>query len=113
MFQGFLLTPYEKNLEFWRQLWRVVERSDVVVQIVDSRVPLMFRSHDLEAYVHEVSPNKMNAILVNKSDFLTESQRQAWAEYFTKEKVRVLFFSATSETPGLPYILSTITTISR
>lgn len=24
--KGFLLTPYEKNLEFWRQLWRVVER---------------------------------------------------------------------------------------
>lgn len=23
---GVLLTPYEKNLEFWRQLWRVVER---------------------------------------------------------------------------------------
>jgi large subunit GTPase 1 len=24
--EGVLLTPYEKNLEFWRQLWRVVER---------------------------------------------------------------------------------------
>jgi len=24
--EGLLLTPYEKNLEFWRQLWRVVER---------------------------------------------------------------------------------------
>lgn len=23
---GLLLTPYEKNLDFWRQLWRVVER---------------------------------------------------------------------------------------
>lgn len=21
-----ILTPYEKNLDFWRQLWRVVER---------------------------------------------------------------------------------------
>ena len=26
------LTPFEKNLEVWRQLWRVVERSHVVVQ---------------------------------------------------------------------------------
>lgn len=26
---GITLTPYEKNLEFWRQLWRVIERSDV------------------------------------------------------------------------------------
>lgn len=28
-----LLTPYEKNLEVWRQLWRVVERSDLVVTV--------------------------------------------------------------------------------
>ena len=30
--------------EFWRQLWRVIERSDLVIQIVDSRNPLLFRS---------------------------------------------------------------------
>ena len=24
--EGVLLTPYEKNIEFWKQLWRVVER---------------------------------------------------------------------------------------
>lgn len=23
---GITLTPFEKNLEFWRQLWRVIER---------------------------------------------------------------------------------------
>ncbi|KAJ8939176.1 hypothetical protein NQ318_017073 [Aromia moschata] len=80
---GILLTPYEKNLQFWRQLWRVVERSDVVVQIVDARNPLLFRCEDLEKYVLEVSKNKMNLILVNKADFLTERQREYWAEYFS------------------------------
>ena len=28
-----MLTPFEKNLEVWRQLWRVLERSDIVVQV--------------------------------------------------------------------------------
>lgn len=28
-----VLTPFEKNLEVWRQLWRVLERSDVIVQV--------------------------------------------------------------------------------
>jgi len=79
----------------------VVERSDVVVQIVDARVPLMFRCRDLESYVKEVSPNKLNTILVNKSDFLTESQRRKWAEYFTEEGMKVLFFSATAEATGI------------
>lgn len=93
--ENLLLTPYEKNLEFWRQLWRVIERSDVVVQIVDARNPLLFRCADLESYVNEVDPTKMNLILLNKADFLTEEQRKCWAEYFDKEGVRVAFFSAT------------------
>ena len=37
--QGSLLTPFEKNLEVWRQLWRVLERSQLVVQIVHARDP--------------------------------------------------------------------------
>ncbi|EDW82654.1 uncharacterized protein Dwil_GK10107 [Drosophila willistoni] len=90
-----LMTPYEKNLEFWRQLWRVVERSDVVVQIVDARNPLLFRSLDLELYVKEVKSTKMNMILVNKSDLLTQEQRKYWAEYFDKEGIRTAFYSAT------------------
>ncbi|KAH8331875.1 hypothetical protein KR067_000208 [Drosophila pandora] len=90
-----IMTPYEKNLEFWRQLWRVVERSDVVIQIVDARNPLLFRSVDLERYVKEVNPNKMNMILVNKSDLLTAEQRRHWAEYFDGEGIRTAFYSAT------------------
>ncbi|XP_036339361.1 large subunit GTPase 1 homolog [Rhagoletis pomonella] len=93
--QDILLTPYEKNLEFWRQLWRVVERSDVIVQIVDARNPLLFRNLDLERYVKEVNPAKMNMILVNKSDMLTEQQRKHWAAYFDAEGIRTAFFSAT------------------
>ena len=93
--EGLMLTPYEKNLEFWRQLWRVIERSDVIVQIVDARNPLLFRCEDLEKYVKEVDAEKMNMILINKADFLTEMQRQIWMDYFSKLGVRVAFFSAT------------------
>uniref|UniRef100_A0A182SFS3 Large subunit GTPase 1 homolog n=1 Tax=Anopheles maculatus TaxID=74869 RepID=A0A182SFS3_9DIPT len=92
--EDMLMTPYEKNLDFWRQLWRVVERSDIVVQIVDARNPLLFRTEDLERYVEELDPNKMNMILINKSDFLTAEQRVYWAKYFDEQGVRVAFYSA-------------------
>jgi hypothetical protein len=36
------VTPFEKNLEVWRQLWRVLERSDMAVQVVDARNPLLY-----------------------------------------------------------------------
>ncbi|KAM4575284.1 large subunit GTPase 1 homolog [Fundulus diaphanus] len=99
--QKLILTPFERNLEFWRQLWRVIERSDVVVQIVDARNPLLFRCADLEAYVKEVSPNKVNMVLVNKADLLTREQRKVWAKYFQKEGLRAVFWSALAESNRL------------
>ena len=35
-------TPFEKNIEVWRQLWRVLERSDMLLQIVDARNTLLY-----------------------------------------------------------------------
>ncbi|XP_055977565.1 large subunit GTPase 1 homolog isoform X2 [Sorex fumeus] len=96
--QKLLLTPFERNLDFWRQLWRVIERSDIVVQIVDARNPLLFRCEDLECYVKEIDENKENVILINKSDLLTPGQRSAWATHFEKEGVKVIFWSALAET---------------
>lgn len=92
---GIVLTPFERNLELWRQLWRVIERSDVVMQILDARNPLLTRCLDLEAYVKEVDQRKTCVLLLNKADLLTEGQRRAWAEYFEKEGVKALFWSAT------------------
>jgi large subunit GTPase 1 len=89
-----LMTPFERNLEVWRQLWRVIERSDVVVQIVDARNPLMFRSEDLEAYVKDVDPKKANLLLINKADMMTYSQRKAWANYLKGANIAYKFFSA-------------------
>ena len=82
--EDFTLTPFERNLEVWRQLWRVVERSDLVVQIVDARNPLCFWCEDLDRYVKdELSHNSDDQtgrergclLLINKSDLLTRSQR--------------------------------------
>ncbi|KAF6734318.1 Large subunit GTPase 1-like [Oryzias melastigma] len=95
--QKLILTPFEKNLEFWRQLWRVIERSDIVVQIVDARNPSLFRCADLESYVKEVSPDKVNMLLVNKADLLSREQRKIWARFFEKEGLRAVFWSALAE----------------
>ncbi|KAI0146372.1 putative ribosome biogenesis GTPase Lsg1 [Xylariaceae sp. FL1272] len=93
-YNDLLMTPFERNLEVWRQLWRVIERSDLVVQIVDARNPLMFRSEDLENYVKDVNPAKKNLLLVNKADMMTTAQRKAWSKYFNEKRISYRFFSA-------------------
>ncbi|EER27256.1 hypothetical protein D8B26_005809 [Coccidioides posadasii str. Silveira] len=92
--QDLLMTPFERNIEVWRQLWRVIERSDLIVQIVDARNPLLFRSEDLEKYVKEVDPKKRNLLLVNKADMMTPHQRELWADFFESQGISYKFFSA-------------------
>lgn len=89
------VTPFEKNLEVWRQLWRVIERSQVVCQIVDARNPLFFRSPDLEAYVKEQS--KRYVLILNKADLVDQEVREKWSAYLLSENLEHFHFSANQE----------------
>ncbi|EER06625.1 GTPase, putative, partial [Perkinsus marinus ATCC 50983] len=101
--QGYILTPFEKNLDFWKQLWRTVERSDVIFQILDARDPLFYYCEDLTKYVEEVAKaqgrKKSSVVLMNKSDFVPKEIRDGWKKYFEEEHagVRLEFFSALQE----------------
>ena len=104
--EDLLMTPFERNIEVWRQLWRVIERSHLVVQIVDARNPLRFRCEDLESYVAEIEGSegengsgegkRRSLLLVNKSDLLTRAQRVAWADYFETQGLQYAFYSASN-----------------
>ncbi|WWC60276.1 uncharacterized protein I303_102845 [Kwoniella dejecticola CBS 10117] len=102
-----LMTPFERNIQLWRQLWRVLERSHLIVQIVDARNPLGFRCADLEEYVQEIGSDetdeeitvpgkgkRKSLLLINKADLLTYDQRQTWADYFEANNISYAFFSA-------------------
>lgn len=103
-----LLTPYERNLNVWRQLWRVIERSQLVVQIVDGRNPQMFWARDLDPYTRKMGERevkwrsngtldcegKRSLVLINKADLMDQDQRNKWADFFDNQGVRYAFFSA-------------------
>lgn len=96
--QGLFLTPYERNLDFWRQLWRCLERSDLLVQIVDARDPDFYYCRDLVRYVNEIGRGQKRLMLLcNKADFLSDEQRARWREYFESKGIDALFFSALQE----------------
>ncbi|KAA8544362.1 hypothetical protein F0562_022370 [Nyssa sinensis] len=96
-----VLTPFEKNLDIWRQLWRVVERSDLIVMVVDARDPLFYRCPDLEAYAREIDEHKRTLLLINKADLLPFSVRDKWAKYFRHHGILFLFWSAKAASAAL------------
>ena len=91
------ITPYEKNIEVWKQLWMTVDKSQLLFQIVDGRNPLYYRCPDLEKYIKEVDPNKQCVLIVNKADLMYKKIRQNWADYFKINNIKYIFFSATTE----------------
>ncbi|CAK7332049.1 unnamed protein product [Dovyalis caffra] len=99
--ENLVLTPFEKNLDIWRQLWRVLERSDLLVMVVDARDPLFYRCPDLEAYALEIDEHKRTLLLVNKADLLPFSVRQKWADYFRHHGILFLFWSAKAASAAL------------
>lgn len=94
---NFILTPFERNIEMWRQLWRVVEVSDLLVQIVDARNPMLFYCEDLATYAKEIKPNMKFLLLVNKADLLVPEQKEFWKNYFDSRNIEFCFFSASVE----------------
>ncbi|XP_041989890.1 GTPase LSG1-1-like [Salvia splendens] len=99
--ENLVLTPFEKNLDIWRQLWRVLERSDLIVMVVDARDPLFYRCPDLEAYAREIDEHTKTVLLVNKADLLPCSVREQWANYFHEHGILFLFWSAKAATAAL------------
>ncbi|RYG66259.1 hypothetical protein EON64_10170, partial [archaeon] len=80
------LTPFEKNLDVWRQLWRVCERSDILLQVVDARNPLLYLTRELLEHVGHSGRHMV--VVLNKADLLTPLQREAWARYHIYTYVR-------------------------
>ena len=91
------ITPYEKNLEVWKQLWLTVEKGQILFQIVDGRNPLYYRCPDLEKYIKEIDNNKEIILIINKADLMNEKLRQNWSEYFKENNIKYIFFSAINE----------------
>ena len=91
------ITPFEKNLEVWKQLWIVVEKSEILFQIVDGRNPLYFYCKDLDNYIKEVDCNKKTVLIINKADLMSREIRKNWLEYFEEKNIKIIFFSALEE----------------
>ena len=91
------ITPFEKNVDIWRQLWRVIEKCDLLLQIVDARNPYFFYSADLEKYIKEVGEGKQFILLVNKADYLSPELIAHWNAYFSSKGINHIFFSALKE----------------
>lgn len=89
------MSYWELNLETWRQLWRVLELSDVVLVIVDARFPTLMFPPSLFHFVKN-ELNKNLIICLNKVDLIEASVVLAWKKYFEEKypSIKITLFTS-------------------
>ncbi|XP_054861479.1 guanine nucleotide-binding protein-like 1 [Amphiprion ocellaris] len=94
------LSHFEHNLETWRQLWRVLEMSDIILLIVDIRHPVL---QFPPALYHHITGDlhKQVVLVLNKADLCPPPLVIAWKHYMTSQFPHLQIVCFTSH-PGQP-----------
>ena len=69
-----------------RQMQEDLKLIDLIIELVDARVPLSSRNPDID----QLGQNKSRLILLNKADLADERQNETWKEYFQSKGFHVV-----------------------
>ena len=75
-----------------RQMQEDLKLIDLIIELVDARIPLSSRNPDID----ELVKNKARLILLNKSDLADERYNEQWSAYFQKKGFYVVKVNAKS-----------------
>ncbi|XP_064593581.1 guanine nucleotide-binding protein-like 1 [Zonotrichia leucophrys gambelii] len=97
------LAPFEHNLETWRQLWRVLDMSDIVLLIADARHPALGIPPSLCSHITQDLAKGLILIL-NKVDLTPPAVATAWSHLLRARygPARVVPFSTNPGAPPAP-----------
>ena len=73
-----------------RQMQEDIKLIDLVIELVDARIPLSSRNPDID----DLGKNKYRLILMNKSDLADKRETEKWGEYFKKKGFFVVSLDA-------------------
>ncbi|OQR83641.1 guanine nucleotide-binding protein [Achlya hypogyna] len=92
------LNHFEHNLEVWRELWRVFERSTHLVIVADIRNPLLHIPPSVYDYITETLQRPL-MIVLNKIDLIPWELTICWRDFLNERfpKAQLLFFSSRSK----------------
>ncbi len=75
-----------------RMMQENIKLVDLVIELVDARVPLSSRNPDID----DLGRNKARLLLLNKSDLADEAANEAWSAYFREKGFQVVKLNSRS-----------------
>lgn len=83
-----------QSKRIWGELHKVVDSSDVVIQVLDSRDPMGTRCRYLEHFMKRRCPHKHMILLLNKADLIPTWASARWLRVLGKEYPTLIFHSS-------------------
>ena len=66
-----------------RQIMEDLKLIDVIVEILDARIPMSSQNPDVKGY----SKNKKKVVVLNKADLADETETKKWVKYFASKGI--------------------------
>lgn len=83
-----------QSKRIWNELYKVIDSSDVLLQVLDGRDPMGTRSPYLEKFLKTEKPHKHLIFILNKVDLVPTWITQRWVAILSKEYPTVAFHAS-------------------
>ncbi|CAH6790852.1 nucleolar GTP-binding protein 2 [Phodopus roborovskii] len=83
-----------QSKRIWGELYKVIDSSDVVVQVLDARDPMGTRSPHIEAYLKKEKPWKHLIFVLNKCDLVPTWATKRWVAVLSQDYPTLAFHAS-------------------
>nr|XP_023488998.1 nucleolar GTP-binding protein 2 isoform X2 [Equus caballus] len=83
-----------QSRRIWGELYKVIDSSDVVVQVLDARDPMGTRSPHIETYLKKEKPWKHLIFVLNKCDLVPTWATKRWVAVLSQEYPTLAFHAS-------------------
>eukprot|EP00794_Sanderia_malayensis_P004810 gene4810-5440_t len=83
-----------QSKRIWNELYKVVDASDVIIQVLDARDPMGTRSRHIEKYMRDEKPHKHLIFVLNKCDLVPTWTTRRWIAVLSAEYPTLAFHAS-------------------
>jgi nuclear GTP-binding protein len=102
-----------QSKRIWSELYKVIDASDVIIQVLDARDPMGTRSKHIETMLKRDKPHKHLIFILNKCDLIPTWATARWVKILSAEYPTLAFHASITNPFGKGSLIQLLRQFSR